>query len=204
MRRSDLRGLSDEALMQLVGAGETRAFEAIFDRHAPVACALAYRICGRRPLAEDVVQEAFLSLWRCGARYDPTRGSVRAWLLSVVRHAAIDALRRAYVRDSRSAPNEQLDERTGTAELTEAEILRRDDARQVRQALAELPPEQRQVIGLAYFGGLTQQEIAEMLELPAGTVKGRTRLGLQKLEVVLHPALRMRAELGLSGPVSYM
>lgn len=142
--------------MQLVAVGETHAFEAIFDRHAPVACALAYRICGRRPLAEDVVQEAFLSLWRCGARYDPTRGSVRAWLLSVVRHAAIDAVRRAYVRDSRSAPDEQLDERTGTAELTEAEVVRRD------------------------------------------------RLGLQKLEVVLHPALRTRAELGRSGPVSYM
>jgi RNA polymerase sigma-70 factor, ECF subfamily len=179
--------------MELVGEGDTRAFEAIFDRHAPVAWALAYRVCGHRPLAEDVVQEAFLSLWRCGARYDRTRGNVRAWLLSVVRHQAIDALRRASVRESRSVTDDELVERVGTGELTEAEIVRRDDARQVRQALATLPSEQRQVISLAYFGGLTQQEIARMLELPAGTVKGRTRLGLQKLEVVLHPALRASA-----------
>jgi RNA polymerase sigma-70 factor, ECF subfamily len=176
--------------MQLVGEGDARAFEVIFDRHAPVAWALAYRVCGRRPLAEDVVQEAFLSLWRCGARYDPTRGNVRAWLLSVVRHQAIDAIRRASVRESHSAPDEELVERVASAELTEAEIVRRDDARHVHRALAALPPEQRQVIGLAYFGGLTQQEIARTLELPPGTVKGRTRLGLQKLEVVLHPTLR--------------
>jgi RNA polymerase sigma-70 factor (ECF subfamily) len=93
-RPSDLRALADEELMQLVHDGEVRAFEVIFDRHAAAAFSLAYRMCGRRGSAEDVVQEAFLSLWRAGARYDRTRGSVRSWVLSAVHNRAIDLFRR--------------------------------------------------------------------------------------------------------------
>jgi RNA polymerase sigma-70 factor (ECF subfamily) len=171
--------------MQLVRDGEAGAFEVIFDRHAQRAFSLAYRMCGRRALAEDVVQEAFLSLWRSGARYDPARGSVRSWVLSVVHNRAIDAFRREAVKEKRDVHDERLVERTPSRQLTHAEVERRDDAQQVRRALGELPAEQRQVIELAYFGGFTHSQIAETLRLPAGTVKGRMRLGLTKMRLVL-------------------
>jgi RNA polymerase sigma-70 factor (ECF subfamily) len=181
----DLRVLADEDLMQLVRDGEAGAFEVVFDRHAQRAFSLAYRMCGRRALAEDVVQEAFLSLWRSGARYDPARGSVRSWVLSVVHNRAIDAFRREAVKEGRDVRDERLVERTPSLQLTHAEVERRDDAQQVRSALGELPAEQRQVIELAYFGGFTHSQIAQTLGLPAGTVKGRMRLGLTKMRLAL-------------------
>jgi RNA polymerase sigma-70 factor (ECF subfamily) len=184
-RRTQLRDLADEDLMQLVGDGDARAFEVVFDRHGSASFSLAYRMCGRAALAEDVVQEAFLSLWRSGTHYDCTRGSVRSWVLAVVHHRAIDALRRGVVRDGRAAGEGGVAEHIASAENTEAEVVRRDEARNVRSALRELPSEQRQVIELAYFGGFTHTEIAEMLELPVGTVKGRMRLGLTKMRLAL-------------------
>ncbi|MBV8991289.1 MAG: sigma-70 family RNA polymerase sigma factor [Solirubrobacterales bacterium] len=184
-RRSDLRALADEELMQLVRDGDARAFEVIFDRHASAAFSLAYRMCGRRAIAEDVVQETFLSLWRSGARYDRARGSVRSWVLSMVRNRAIDAFRRTAVRDSRDVPDQGIAQLLAAPELTDKEVERRDDARLVRGALGALPADQRQVIELAYFGGFTHTQIAEMLDLPAGTVKGRMRLGLSKLRIAL-------------------
>lgn len=171
--------------MQLVRDGDARAFEVIFDRHAGAAFSLAYRMCGRRAVAEDVVQETFLSLWRSGARYDRARGSVRSWVLSVVRNRAIDAFRRTAVRDSRDVADQGVAQLLAAPELTEKEVERRDDARLVRGALGNLPADQRQVIELAYFGGFTHTQIAEMLDLPAGTVKGRMRLGLAKLRIAL-------------------
>jgi RNA polymerase sigma-70 factor, ECF subfamily len=185
----DLRALADEDLMQLVDDGEVRAFEVIFDRHASAAFSLAHRMSGRRAIAEDVVQEAFLSLWRSGARYDRARGSVRSWLLTVVRNRAIDAFRRTVLYDRRAVADEGIAERLPAPELTDTEVARRDDARQIRHALEDLPPDQRQVIELAYFGGFTHSQIAELLELPTGTVKGRMRLGLAKLRIA--PALHM-------------
>jgi RNA polymerase sigma-70 factor (ECF subfamily) len=184
-RRTQLRDLADEDLMQLVGDGDARAFEVVFDRHGSASFSLAYRMCGRGALAEDVVQEAFLSLWRSGTHYDCTRGSVRSWVLAVVHHRAIDALRRGVVRDGRAAGEGADAEHIASGENTEAEVVRRDEARNVRSALRELPSEQRQVIELAYFGGFTHTEIAEMLELPVGTVKGRMRLGLTKMRLAL-------------------
>jgi len=184
-RRTDLRELADEELMQLVRDGEARAFEVVFDRHGGACFSLAYRMCGRRAMAEDVVQEAFLSLWRGGARYDRTRGSVRSWVLAVVHHRAIDALRRGLVRDSRDVAEQGIAERLAGPDSTEAEVVRRDEAQTVRVALAVLPAEQRAVIELAYFGGFTHVQIAEMLELPIGTVKGRMRLGLTKMRMSL-------------------
>ncbi len=171
--------------MQLVHDGEVRAFDVIFDRHAGAAFSLAYRMCGRRPAAEDIVQDAFLSLWRAGARYDRARGSVRSWILSVVHNRAIDAFRREAVKDRRDVSDDGIAERLPARELTDSEAERRDDARQVREALHDLPPDQRRVIELAYFGGFTHAQIAEMLSLPAGTVKGRMRLGLAKMRVAL-------------------
>lgn len=171
--------------MELVSDGEARAFEVVFDRHGGVAFSLAYRMCGRRAMAEDVVQEAFLSLWRTGARYDRTRGSVRSWVLSTVHNRAIDALRRGQVRESRNVSDDGIAERIVASERTDTEVTRRDEAHRVRSALQGLPPEQRRVIELAYFGGFTHTQIGEMLDLPVGTVKGRMRLGLVKLRLAL-------------------
>jgi RNA polymerase sigma-70 factor (ECF subfamily) len=171
--------------MQMVHDGDARAFEVIFDRHGDAAFSLAYRMCGRRPMAEDVVQDAFVSLWRSGARYDRGRGSVRSWVLSVVHHRAIDAFRRDTVRTSRDVSDEGLAERMPAPDRTEDEVQRRDEAAHVRTALDELPADQRQVLELAYFGGFSHSQIAEMLKLPAGTVKGRMRLGLTKLRLSL-------------------
>ena len=181
MEEATLRELADEDLMQLVQRGEARAFEVIYDRHSSVAFSLAYRMCGSRAAAEDVVQEAFLAMWRSGARYDRTRGSVRTWVLGIVHNRAIDALRRSMVHDRRRASDEGLEERFEARERTDVEAARRDEARDVRQALGTLPPEQCKVIELAYFGGFTHSEIAAMLDTPIGTVKGRMRLGLDKL-----------------------
>jgi RNA polymerase sigma-70 factor, ECF subfamily len=184
-RSQDMRSLADEDLIGLAQGGEVRAFELVFDRHADAAFSLAYRMCGRRTMAEDIVQDAFLSLWRSGVRYDRGRGSVRTWVLSVVHNRAIDAFRREGTRDRRDVHDEGLAERVASPELTDVEVERRDEAFHVRMALDELPSEQRKVIELAYFGGFTHTQIAEMLGLPAGTVKGRMRLGLSKLRLVL-------------------
>src|SRR4051812_8071198 len=173
--------LADEELMQLVRRGDARAFELIYERHPGAAFSLAYRMTGKRVPAEEVVQEAFLALWRANARYDRARGSVRTWVLGIVHNRAIDALRRGMVHDRRRASDEGIEERFAADERTEAEVARRDEAREVRTALDTLPADQLKVIELAYFGGFTHTEIAAMLEEPLGTVKGRVRLGLAKM-----------------------
>ena len=183
VRGRQLRQLADEELIGHVREGEAVAFEAIFDRHAAAAFSLAYRMCGRRALAEEVVQEAFLSLWRTGMPYERSRGSVRAWVLGVVRNKAVDTFRRETVRTGRDVHDESAAERMAGRVRTDTEVERRDDAQRVRIALEGLPNEQRRVIELAYFGGFTQNQIAELLQLPAGTVKGRMRLGLKKLRL---------------------
>ena len=184
----DLRALADEDLMHLVQRGQAPAFEVIYERHAQAAFSLAYRIAGTRNLAEDVVQEAFLSIWRSGARYERARGSVRTWLLGIVHHRAIDALRRSVVHEKRRASDEGIEETLETGERTDVEAARHEEAATVRAALGHLPSDQSQVIELAYFGGFTHTEIAEMLETPIGTVKGRMRLGLEKMRARLQAA----------------
>jgi RNA polymerase sigma-70 factor (ECF subfamily) len=181
-----LHRLADEDLMPLVERKDPAAFELVYDRHGGAAYSLAYRIVGDRGTAEDVTQEAFLSLWRSGAKYDRTRGSVRTWMLGVVRNRAIDALRRQATR----APTvelelERLPDRGPTAVLTDTEAVRREAAREVRGALTVLPADQLKVIELAYFGGLTHSEIAEALGMPLGTVKGRMRLAMEKIRATL-------------------
>ena len=183
--KAEWLALADEDLMEHVRSGDASAFEIIFDRHADVAFSLAYRMCGRQGMAEDIVQESFLSLWRSGARYDRTRGSVRSWVLGVVHNRAIDLFRRDTVRTSKDIADEDAVERLPAAESTEREAERRDEAAQLRTALSGLPEEQRKVIELAYFGGFSHSQIADMLSLPAGTVKGRMRLGLTKLRGTL-------------------
>jgi RNA polymerase sigma-70 factor, ECF subfamily len=181
-----LRVLADEELMQLVHESDSAAFAAIYERHSSAAFSLAFRMCGNQALTEDVVQEAFLSLWRSSAHYDPTRGSVRTWVLGIVHNRAIDALRRGVVLDRGRVSDEGIEEQLEAMELTEQEVGRRDEAREVRAALVGLPPEQSRVIELAYYGGLTHSEIAAMLDIPVGTIKGRMRLGLQKMRSQLH------------------
>jgi len=171
--------------MMLVGEGDAHAFEVVFDRHGGAAFSLAYRMCAARARAEDVVQEAFLSLWRSGARYDRTRGSVRSWILGAVHNRAIDAFRQESARTAKDVHDDRIVETVAAEELTEVEVERRDDAHRVRSALLELPVEQRKVIELAYFGGFTHSQIADMLGLPAGTVKGRMRLGLSKMKLAM-------------------
>jgi RNA polymerase sigma-70 factor (ECF subfamily) len=180
-----LRHLADEELMDLVARNDAAAFEVVLERHCDVAFSLAYRMVGRRALAEDVVQEAFLSAWRSGTRYDRTRGSVRGWLLSIVHNRAVDTLRRDAARDRRNVSDEGIGDRLEAPERTDLEAARRDEAHEVRAALGQLPDEQARVIDLAYYGGFTHTEIAAMLDLPVGTVKGRMRLGLQKLRLSL-------------------
>jgi RNA polymerase sigma-70 factor (ECF subfamily) len=177
----DIRVLADEEMMQLVQRGDPRAFELLYDRHGGAAFSLAYRMSGDRLAAEDIAQEAFLSIWRSRLRYQPERGSVRTWVLGIVHNRAIDSLRRSLVHERRRSVVEGIEEREQAPELTEVEAVRREEARQVRSALESLPDEQRRTIELAYFGGFSQSEIAEMLEMPIGTVKGRMRLGLEKM-----------------------
>ena len=178
-----LHGLADEELMVRLSRGEAEAFDLIYERHADAAFSLAYRICGSRPAAEEVAQDAFLALWRNGQRYEPSRGSVRNWILGIVHNRAIDSLRRAVRHDSRRAGDEGLAERLVARERTDEEAGRREEAGTMRTLLDDLPPEQRRVIELAYFAGFTHTEIADMLTIPVGTVKGRMRLGLEKLRL---------------------
>jgi RNA polymerase sigma-70 factor (ECF subfamily) len=167
--------------MSLVQRGDARAFEAIYDRHGAVAFSLAYRIAGNRAAAEDIVQEAFLSVWRSSVRYQPERGNLRSWLLSVVHNRAIDSLRRSIVHTRHQVDSEGIEERKAAPEFTDVEAFRRQEAQTIRSAMERLPSDQLRVVELAYFGGFTHSQIAEMLGEPLGTVKGRMRLALDKM-----------------------
>lgn len=173
--------------MQLVAGGDAEAFEVIYERHSTAVFSLAYRISGVRAGAEEITQEAFLAIWRSGARYDRARGSVRTWLLGVVHNRAIDALRRATVHERRRTADETAAERVEAPERTDVEAARREEARSVRALIEALPQEQQRVIDLAYFGGFTHDQIAQMLDVPLGTVKGRMRLALEKMRANLEP-----------------
>jgi RNA polymerase sigma-70 factor, ECF subfamily len=179
--KEKLRRLADEELMALVAGNDADAFEVVLERHADAAFSLAYRICGRRALAEDIVQDALLAVWRSGGRYDRTRGSVRTWTLGIVHNRAVDALRRSGVHERRRASDEGIEETVEAAQRTDTQAIENSTSLEIRGAIDELPSEQRRVIELAYFGGFTHAEIASMLGAPIGTVKGRMRLGLHKL-----------------------
>ena len=166
--------------MSLVNEGDAQAFAALYDRHGRVAYSLAYRMMGEKQEAEDLVQDAFIKVWRSAGGYRVGRGSVRTWILSIVHNRGIDQLRS---RARRRRAQDKVETSAPTSEPSEAfdKTWRNSRREQVREALNTLPREQLQVLELAYFSGYTHVEIAERLELPLGTVKGRMRLGLKKI-----------------------
>jgi RNA polymerase sigma factor (sigma-70 family) len=185
---------SDEELLAGLAAGRLEALDALYERYASMAYGIARRITGDDALAEDVVQDAFLGVWRSADRYVAGRGTVKTWLLAIVHHRAIDAIRRR-------RPVAELAEETEGARTPEpltfpdvwGEVSGRLDADAVRRALAALPDAQRDALELAYFRGLTQTEIAERTGVPLGTVKSRVRLALvslrRELGLAVSPAL---------------
>jgi RNA polymerase sigma-70 factor (ECF subfamily) len=182
VRREKAERLADEELMPLIGEKDPAAFEVFYDRHGGAAYSLAYRIVGEQAVAEDVTQEAFISIWRSGARFDQARGSVRSWMLSIVRNRAIDVLRSKAGRAPKlTFDDDAILEQRSSGEFTDEVALRRETAQELRGALGQLPGDQSKVIELAYFAGFSHSEIAEVLGVPLGTVKGRMRLGLEKI-----------------------
>ncbi|MCI0346470.1 MAG: sigma-70 family RNA polymerase sigma factor [Chloroflexi bacterium] len=167
----------DRAVLVRVTAGELHALEELYDRYRAMAYSIALRITGEPAAAEDVVQDAFLGVWRHADRYVEARGSVKTWLLSIVHHRSVDAVRRrrptTELPEAEASPPEQL-----VLPDVWTEVSGRIDAANVRAALASLSDVQREALELAYFGGLTQTEIAERTSTPLGTVKSRMRLGL--------------------------
>ena len=172
--------LDDQLLAERLRSGDREALGLLYDRYAPVAMAVAVRVVSDRELAEDLVHDAFVAMWQKIERFDPSRGSLRSWLLTIVRNRAIDRLRGARPSIEVGEADEQSLLRTGPNPTWE-ETVRRSSASQLRDALAQLPEEQRQAVELAYFGGRTYREIAVLTGVPQGTASGRLRLALAKL-----------------------
>ena len=177
--RLPARAPTDDELMCRVQQGDTDAFGQLYDRHARHARRIAMATCGGPAAAEDAVQAAFISIWTARTSYRPRLGGFTSWAMTIVRNRAIDLARRS-ARERRLSDAAQLERQMPSADPA-ADVIARDDARRLRARLACLPATQREVIALAFFGNLTYAEIAEHLSLPPGTVKGRARLGMQKL-----------------------
>jgi RNA polymerase sigma-70 factor (ECF subfamily) len=172
----------DALLLKRTAAGDSDALLALHKRYANLVYSMAWRVLQDVGLAEEVTQDVFLKLWRQAQRYDPDRGRFSAWLLSVTRFAAIDRLRREGRRPSTvDLWADGVDPQAALELLLATDHESWERGQHLRLLLMQLPAEQRQVVELAYFGGLTHSELAEQLGLPLGTVKGRLRLGLEKL-----------------------
>ncbi|NGY64117.1 sigma-70 family RNA polymerase sigma factor [Lentzea sp. NEAU-D13] len=174
---------TDSDLVQRLAQGDRSAFGELYDRYGTPAYSLARRICVDPELAEDVVQEAFLALWRHPARFDPTRGSFGTWLMTLVHHRAVDAVRKENTQRRRTVP--LTDDVSPPAEGSDHAALVSVVSAEVRAALRTLPEEQRQVIALAYLGGYTQCEVAKLTGVPLGTVKSRTFAAIRRLRGTL-------------------
>lgn len=182
--------LSDRDLIERVKARDDTALSLMYDRYAGVAFALAYRTLGDRGQAEDVVQDAFLSLWRRAETFDSERGHLKSWLMTIVRNASIDRRRGRFRHEANEQNIDDHAYRLKTDDVW-SDVERNLTGEHVRSALDDLPDAQREVIQLAYFGGLSQSEIAERTGLPLGTIKSRARLGLRKLHDVLQPVYEL-------------
>ena len=184
--------LDDALLLRHVATGDTDALRALYDRYGPVLYGLAVRSLGDRQLAEDCVQEVFVTAWRSAGSYDPRRASISTWLFAIARNKTVDAHRRRSRRPPEPLPARwPNDESPDAAEVVAAG----DQGERVASARAELPPQQLEAVSLAYFDGLTQAEIAARLGVPLGTVKGRLRLALDRLRTVA-PAYALETETG--------
>jgi RNA polymerase sigma-70 factor (ECF subfamily) len=177
--------LDDRELVASFAAGEVEALRELYHRYGGLAYGLALRILGDPGRAEDVVQEAFMRVWTHAGSFDASRGSLRSWLLTSVRHRAIDYLRGRAARERQELELSAEVPSYGQGADPWREVSESLEREAIRQALASLPPEQRQVLELAYYGGYTQREIAEIVSVSLGTVKGRTRLALEKLSSYL-------------------
>lgn len=171
----------DEALLALVAGGDDEALAELYDRYGRLCYAIALRVVRDTGLAQDAVQEAFLTAWRTAATFDPARGTAATWLLTLVHRRSVDIVRREQRRRSEPPPDSASD----TAGPADEAALILDRRRTVQEALARLPPDQRQALELAYYGGLTQSELAERLGLPLGTVKSRMFAALARLRDLL-------------------
>ena len=179
--KNEFAHLSDEALVALVNRGNERALAELYDRFGRTAYSVALRILRDQALAEDAVQEAFLTVWRTASRYMPERAKASTWILTMVHHRAVDLVRREERR--RTEPMDDVPEALGASTEEIAWLcLQRE---QVREALARLPDPQREAIELAYYGGFTQSELADRLGEPLGTIKSRMFAGLNRLRDLL-------------------
>jgi RNA polymerase sigma factor (sigma-70 family) len=181
--RRDLAHVPDEALVELVARGQESALAELYDRHGRVAYGLSYRVLRDEALAEDAVQEGFLSLWRTAASFVPERSKASTWILTLVHRRAVDIVRREERR--RTDPLESVvDERQASGSVEDSAMLRLERER-VQDALRKLPDAQREAIELAYYGGFTQSELADRLGEPLGTIKSRMFAGLTRLRELL-------------------
>jgi RNA polymerase sigma factor (sigma-70 family) len=186
-----LEDARDRDLVRKVRDRDEGAFRSLFRRYGPLAKGLALRVVRQPFMAEEIVQESFLALWRDPASYREDRGSFRAWLLSTVHHRAVDMVRREEAQRRRArtmAPEREAQEDLAEKVVDEAYLV--ESRRRVRDALHDIPPEQRQVLEMMYFEGKTQVAIAEELGLPLGTVKSRTLLAMRRLRTILVEAVK--------------
>jgi RNA polymerase sigma-70 factor (ECF subfamily) len=185
MERREGQGETEDALLVRVGKQDSQALETIYDRYGGGVYSLAVKMLRDRQAAEEVAQEVFLAIWRAARDYDPARGSARSWILSLAHHKSVDAVRRLRLR---------VAERLSDAMTAEGDVaqdaLRGATGAAVQQALGAITTAQREAIVLAYYGGYTQQEIAERLRVPLGTVKTRMRDGMQRLRAALEPQVK--------------
>jgi RNA polymerase sigma factor (sigma-70 family) len=190
VRGKAYRGLRDSELVELVAQKDAGALEALYERYGRPAYSLARRILTEETLAQDVVQEVFLSLWRDARRFDAGRGTVATYLLSMTHHRAVDVVRREENLRRWRTSDEGLELEADPKVRVEDEVLTSERRAEVRAALGELPAAQREALLLAYFGGYTQREVAALVGVPLGTVKTRMAAGMRKLEEALQDAGR--------------
>jgi RNA polymerase sigma-70 factor (ECF subfamily) len=177
--------VSDDRMLDLLARAEPEGIEMLYDRYSGLAYTLALRVVNDPGTAEDVVQEAFLSIWRRASTYRSDRGSLRTWVCSIVHHRALDRLRGRAGRARQDMALEHAPIEVTSVSDTWDRVVDGIEREEIRKALTELSVEQRETIELAYFGGYSQTEISELMQVPLGTVKGRTRLALRKLRGVL-------------------
>jgi RNA polymerase sigma factor (sigma-70 family) len=184
------RGLGDGQLVELVAQKDAGALESLYERYGRAAYSLARRILAEETLAQEVVQEVFLSLWRTAGRFDAGRGTVATYLLAMTHHRAVDVVRREENLRRYRAAEEALEQEPDPGARVEDEVELAERRAEVRAALAELPPAQREALLLAYFGGYTQREVAALVGVPLGTVKTRMAAGMRRLKATLQDAGR--------------